>query len=728
MIINLTLVFILVLLLGGSFAFCHPTAVPELIRRPFLDKLGEPPAGTPALEMGQAHVMFDLYTAMVAHAPTPAQDDIQAAAFLLFKYTQKWPDAISGERASFMVQKLNEHLLQEYLHLHVIWTDQGPQWQDGHLHAMALSKGLTRHIMLVVENRSRDSIQIQPKLAGVTSINVADGWSAQNGGQFRFLLPVTATVLSAKKLPLELNKLNDAKSTPVLDIPVEVTEPAILKGVCIDARNRKPFPARVYALGSDAAFGAGEAYKAVDTISEKQQLEYMMNFWKTYRLPFFYTDGHFEVLLPAGEAVITMERGFESMPVNRKITLKPGKVHEITLAGDELIDLKKMGWYGGDTHVHWAKNYWSENEDIELLKLVQRAEGLRVVNNLTLYQYRSGKDGGPFTKPDQHPIGPVPGCASGDFITWMAEEYRNDSQYGHVNMLNIKKMIQPIATGKGSGGPEGTPDWPLSKSVLEECHRQGGINIDAHGLGPMGFNDIPANVIMGLTDALDQIEPEDYYRFLNSGVRIGLGNGSDHPARVAGSLRCYVKVEGRLSYQKWVDGLKAGRSFATSGPLLFLTVNGKEPGQVIDVRPGQKLNIAAKAISRFRVGSLQIIRNGSVLAEKTIITNRGELSLVVPVEGSAWFAARCSDTPGTWFMLNSYNIAHTSAVYTPVDKKPVLQVQAIEHWIEYLNLHMERIRSQAVYKEAWQREEQVAYLKQALRRYEELKPLAQKSK
>lgn len=726
MMISITLIFILLLLLVSSFGTCHPTAVPELIRRPFLDKLGEPPAGTPPLDMGQAYTMFDLYNAMVAHAPTPAQDDIQAVAFLLFKYTQKWPDAISGPRASYVVQKLNEHLEQEYTHLHIVWTDNGPQWEQDHLHALALSKGLKRHVLLVVENRSRDSIHIQPKLNGATAINAADGWMAQNGGQYLFFMALEATDTKLTQLPLTISKLNDVKADYTLDMPVVVTEPAILKGTAIDSKTGKPFPARIYALGSDTQFRPGKAFEAVDTVSEKQQLEYMMSFFRTYRLPFFYSDGHFEVHLPAGEAVITMERGFDSMPVCKKITLKPGEVREITLVGDELVNLKKMGWYGGDTHVHWAKNYWSENEDIELLKLVQRAEGLNVVNNLTLYQYRPEKDGGPFTKPDQFPIGAVPGCASGDFITWMAEEYRNDNHYGHVNMLNVKKMIQPIATGKGSGGPEGTPDWPLNKTVLEECHRQGGINIDAHGLGPMGFNDIPANVIMGLTDALDQIEPDDYYHFLNSGVRIGLGNGSDHPARVAGSLRCYVKVDGKLSYKKWVDSLKAGRSFATSGPLLFLTVNGRGPGELIDVKPGEKLNLKAWAISRFRVGALQIIRNGSVVADKQIKTNRGEVSVVLPVEGSAWFAARCRDTPGTWFMLNSYNIAHTSGIYTLVQKKPVLQVQAIEHWIAYLNAHIERIRSSAVYKEAWQREEQIAYLKQALRRYEELRQLALK--
>jgi hypothetical protein len=69
---------------------------------------------------------------------------------------------------------------------------------------------------------------------------------------------------------------------------------------------------------------------------------------------------------------------------------------------------------------------------------------------------------------------------------------------------------------------------------------------------------VAVNVIMGYSDALDQMAPPHYYRFLDCGVRIGLGNGSDHPARVAGVCRVYVKSGPALDYSRWCDELASG--------------------------------------------------------------------------------------------------------------------------------------------------------------------------
>ena len=83
--------------------------------------------------------------------------------------------------------------------------------------------------------------------------------------------------------------------------------------------------------------------------------------------------------------------------------------------------------------------------------MVQRAEDVRVVNNLTLRHWNPTQ--GEWVKPDHAPMGPVPGHESGDYMIWMGEEYRNIPFLGHLNFLNL---------AAGPGSADATGFGPLS--------------------------------------------------------------------------------------------------------------------------------------------------------------------------------------------------------------------------------------------------------------------------
>src|SRR5438034_10556715 len=74
-----------------------------------------------------------------------------------------------------------------------------------------------------------------------------------------------------------------------------------------------------------------------------------------------------------------------------------------------------------------------------------------------------------------------------------------------------------------------------------------------------------------------------YYKFLNCGFKLpgSAGTASGVKPVPLGYDRVYVKLSGPFSYDGWFRALKAGRSFATNGPMLFLTVNGNEPGNSV---------------------------------------------------------------------------------------------------------------------------------------------------
>ena len=78
---------------------------------------------------------------------------------------------------------------------------------------------------------------------------------------------------------------------------------------------------------------------------------------------------------------------------------------------------------------------------------------------------------------------------------------------------------------------------------------------------------------------------EVYYHLLNCGFRlpVSAGSASGVKASPLGYNRVYVNVPSRSRTATGSSSLKAGRSFATNGPMLFLTADGQEPGAEIAV-------------------------------------------------------------------------------------------------------------------------------------------------
>ncbi len=502
-----------------------------------------------------------------------------------------------------------------------------------------------------------------------------------------------------------------------LDLPVHVERPARILGKIVDKDTGKRWPGRVSVLDSNREYRHAKAYAAIATVSEKPVI--FRPAWQ--KLPFFYSDGSFEVLLPSGTTMVSLERGCEHEIVRKMVDLSPGETVEITLSSGRLVDLRSRGWISGDTHVHWCVNSWDENESPELLKVVQRAEDVRVVNNLTLYQWRQNK---PFTKPDNAPPGPVQSVSDPDYIVHMGEEFRNDNHYGHINLLGIKNLIHPISTGPGSGGDAKAFDWPLNREIIAEAKKQGAVVCEAHNLGPFHSSSVPIHVAMGLSDCLDQLEPRHYYRFLDCGFRIGLGNGSDHPARLVGCCRVYVQT-GELpgepiSHRKWIDGLKGGRSFTTSGPILLLTCEGHGPGEIVSAKLGDTVKVRLHAISKNPLGKVEIIGSGGRILG-TIETSKHEATIDIQekLAGSSWFVGRASRNQ-SFDALSGPDIAHTSAVYVEVPNKPVFDPESAKWWIGNIRQHRERLRLQGNFPDEGKKNEALAFIDQGIGIYEEL--------
>ena len=156
-----------------------------------------------------------------------------------------------------------------------------------------------------------------------------------------------------------------------------------------------------------------------------------------------------------------------------------------------------------------------------------------------------------------------------------------------------------------------------------------------------------------------------YYTLLNAGFPLvptaGTANGV-HPVP-AGFSRVYVYQPDGFNYDKWLDGLKRGRSFVTTGPMLFAKVNDRQPGGIIELSSdGAEVSVTGEVVSESPVSFLEIVVNGRPVLKvssqpKTTPSGAHQMtfSSKLLIKNSSWIAVRCyeerpdgrSGLPGT---------------------------------------------------------------------------------
>ncbi len=394
---------------------------------------------------------------------------------------------------------------------------------------------------------------------------------------------------------------------------------------------------------------------------------------------YFATDGNFLLDLPVGQATIEAMKGFEYFPKKEQVSITAGQTAEVTLNLTRLQDLSAQGWFSGDTHLHM--NYGGILEATpDSLLLEAASEDLNVVNDFPTNFDNRLLDLNYFT-------GQVDLHSRSDRVLYFNEEYRPNFG-GHLGLLNLKQFVFPVYNGY-----PGTPyaaDYPSNAKILDEVHAQGGVGGYVHpyftskGQDPaiqdyFGAREFPADVALGKVDYYDlmciwtdeYVAADVWYRLLNLGYRIPAAAGSDAMtnywrAPTIGSVRVYVHIFNPLSYQSWIDGLKAGRTFVTNGPLLRISVDGKEPGSEVRLAEGSpaKVHVEAEAVSVIPIETLDLVQDGKVVASIPAVDPwHAKISADIPVERSGWLAARVSGPENQHLLLDSFVYAHTSPIY-----------------------------------------------------------------
>jgi hypothetical protein len=257
---------------------------------------------------------------------------------------------------------------------------------------------------------------------------------------------------------------------------------------------------------------------------------------------------------------------------------------------------------------------------------------------------------------------------------------------GHLGLLGARQPVFPFASG---GGPEGRIGGAISELLADwadRCHAEGGLVIAAHF--PLPLAEIAADIVAGRIDAvemqtfapgLDNPSILEWYRFLNCGYRLPVLGGTDKMSAEMplGAVRTYARLDpdATPTFAAWSTAVRAGRTFATSGPVLELSVDGHEPGDVLALpASGGRLeaHVRARAAQPI-IGAVELVVNGRVVAREEALqaTDDLQLNAAIDMDAGAWIAARSlSDHEIRSAYLTSM-ASHTSPVYVDVVDRPL---------------------------------------------------------
>lgn len=431
-----------------------------------------------------------------------------------------------------------------------------------------------------------------------------------------------------------------------------------------------------------------------------------------------YVDPDFVVSVPEGGPYeLEVVHGMEYEPQTVTFTVADGKATPVRVQMRRWIDLSAEGWYSGDTHVHFLDPRTALQE--------LAGEDLNVVNVLATKW-------GELITNVEHFIGKPSPLSTEHGVVYVGEETRHGF-LGHTILLNIKQLVYPLTWGGPSEGVVGGFDWPPMAQQADHAHEQGGFVSWAHFPGPRG--ELPVDVALGKLDAVDLLTWGDafrtngeappartWYRFLNVGFDVPATAGTDKMStnQVVGSVRTYVHLDEPFSYERWIEGARAGRTFVTTGPMLTFTVNDRQAGETIGLAEPGAVQVRATVRSLLPVERLEVVRGGEVVAVQENPDARPNFTLdaTIEINESSWIAVRTSSShqmPTNGVPLQ----AHTSPVYVSVAGAPRTSAEDAAVLMGWTDEAIEWAQNTARFHQESQRAAMVALFRRARAIYAE---------
>ena len=427
--------------------------------------------------------------------------------------------------------------------------------------------------------------------------------------------------------------------------------------------------------------------------------------------------------LPVGDFTVEFTRGPEYLVKRQSLKVIAGKPQTATFRLERWIDAARLGWYSGDHHVHAAgcQHYETPTQGVLPQDMIRHilGESLNVASVLTwgpCYYYQK-----------QFFEAKVNKLSTADSLMRYDIEVSGfpSSHNGHLMLLGLKDQDYP-----GTKVIEDWPSWNLP--ILKWAKAQGAVvgfthsgfglavktdelpNYEMPLFNGIGANEYVVDVTHGAVDLISAVdtpyvwELNVWYHTLNAGFRTRISGETDFPCVYGERLgmgRSYVKLDGRLDFNQWVEGLRDGRSYVSDGKthLMDFRINGllvgargselklDKPEAVrvtanvaarLDEQPNETIRARRYDqqpywdVERTRIGNtrevpVEVIVNGQPVVKKNILADGSlqELAFEVPIERSSWVALRILPA------------AHTNPIFVLVGGKPVRVSQKSAEWL-----------------------------------------------
>lgn len=411
----------------------------------------------------------------------------------------------------------------------------------------------------------------------------------------------------------------------------------------------------------------------------------------------FYVSGKFELELEPGSYQLALSKGNEYVAQQHTLDLQAGATTEKTCRLERWIDMPARGWYSADGHIHLRRSPredpllmdWIRAEDIHVGVLLRMGDFWEIYYS----QYAWGENGV---------------YQDGLYLLTSGQEDPRTPELGHALGMGARDRVRF------------RDQYYYYDLVFDRIHELGGVAGYAHQAESFnGHRGLMLDGLRGKVDILELVQycveegplvTDHFYHLLDLGYPVTAVAGSDFPwcgkdqrygfdvafekAAQIGNVRFYVYTGDTLTYHQWKAAIDAGHTFATSGPVVFLSVNGHLPGDQIDLERGTPITITARAYghsSQVPLESLEIVGHGEVL-HKVTSDSPGQsaeqltLEFEMPAEHGIWLAARAFAGPT--------QVAHTTPVYVTVENGGFHNPETVSHYLDLSEAYLRELEEE----------------------------------
>ena len=349
--------------------------------------------------------------------------------------------------------------------------------------------------------------------------------------------------------------------------------------------------------------------------------------------------GQTEISLAPGTYLFSVGSGagFGANPVTVSSMVSPGKIQALSVAIHRQFDPARTGWYGADMHHHSdQEDGVTPPADVARSELASGLDVLFLSDHDTTINHRA-----------------LQAIADARGMPFIASIELSPS-WGHFNAY-------PLRLG---APPRLEMNTATVQDVFKEARRLGATVIQVNhpydpgegyfasldrGVANGGFDaDFDLLEINGAQTDKDDKVLASAWRYWNEGRRYYLTAGSDtHDVwnGVSGDARVYVHVDGALTVDSFLDGLKRGHAFVSHGPLVF---PDHMYGETVTLEAGQSATLGFDLDAVNGLKRATLIKGGRPIDVVNYAAGQTAARFTAPVNGSTpgWFALTVEDAKG----------------------------------------------------------------------------------